>query len=63
MGIYHEFIYMNYASLYQDVISGYGSTNKARLQKISAYYDPQGVFQTLQPGYFKLDRAPNVYPF
>ncbi|KAL3482368.1 hypothetical protein BJX99DRAFT_252623 [Aspergillus californicus] len=63
MGIYHEFVYMNYASLYQDVVSGYGSTNKARLQKISASYDPQGVFQTLQPGYFKLDRAPYSYPF
>ncbi|KAL2809169.1 hypothetical protein BJX63DRAFT_406742 [Aspergillus granulosus] len=63
MGVYHDFIYMNYASLYQDVIASYGATNKARLQKIAASYDPQGVFQTLQPGYFKLDGAPYAYPF
>jgi hypothetical protein len=57
-GIFNEFVYMNYASLYQDPISGYGATNKALLQKIAKKYDPQAVYQTLQPGYFKLDGAP-----
>ncbi|GES65884.1 FAD binding domain protein [Aspergillus terreus] len=55
LGLYHEYIYMNYASQFQDVISSYGSANKARLQAIASKYDPTGVYQTLQPGYFKLD--------
>ncbi|KAJ0348023.1 hypothetical protein COL26b_007258 [Colletotrichum chrysophilum] len=57
-GLYNDFVYMNYASQYQDVVSSYGKDNKDRLKSISAKYDPNGVFQKLQPGYFKLDRAP-----
>ncbi|KAF7590773.1 hypothetical protein BBP40_002389 [Aspergillus hancockii] len=57
-GIAREYIYMNYASQFQDVISGYGADNKARLQKVATKHDPQGVYQTLQPGYFKLKGAP-----
>ena len=56
----NDYIYMNYASLYEDVIKGYGADNKAKLKSIAAKYDPQQVFQILQPGYFKLDRAPVV---
>ncbi|KAL4887813.1 hypothetical protein BDV59DRAFT_189845 [Aspergillus ambiguus] len=63
LGLYHEYIYMNYASQYQDVISSYGSANRAKLQAIASKYDPTGVFQTLQPGYFKLSGAPVVNPF
>lgn len=54
----HRFIYMNYASQFQDPISGYGPQSKERLLAVSKKYDPQGVFQTLQPGYFKLDKGP-----
>ncbi|KAF9880572.1 FAD binding domain protein [Colletotrichum karsti] len=57
-GVDNNYIYMNYASQFQDVISSYGAENKAKLKSISAKYDPQQVFQKLQPGYFKLDRAP-----
>ncbi|KAK8025326.1 hypothetical protein PG990_003149 [Apiospora arundinis] len=53
-----DYVYMNYASMFQDVIASYGDENKAKLKAIAAKYDPAGVFQTLQPGYFKLDRAP-----
>lgn len=53
-----DYIYMNYASPWQDVISSYGAANKQRLKKISSVYDPTGVFQRLQPGYFKLEGAP-----
>lgn len=52
------YLYMNYASPYQDVVSGYGTANQAKLKAISKKYDPTGVFETLQPGYFKLDGAP-----
>ncbi|KAF1939676.1 FAD-binding domain-containing protein [Clathrospora elynae] len=53
-----SYLYMNYASPYQNVVAGYGAANQARLKAISKKYDPTGVFETLQPGYFKLDRAP-----
>jgi FAD/FMN-containing dehydrogenase len=62
-GLNNDYIYMNYASPYQDVISSYGAANKQKLKDIATNYDPTGVFQTLQPGYFKLDGAPyGVFP-
>ncbi|KAK1634115.1 FAD binding domain-containing protein [Colletotrichum phormii] len=57
-GVANDYIYMNYAAQFQDVISGYGADNKAKLKSIAKKYDPKEVFQKLQPGYFKLDRAP-----
>ncbi|KAJ4375784.1 hypothetical protein N0V83_001061 [Neocucurbitaria cava] len=57
-GLNNDYIYMNYASPYQDVISSYGPASKQRLEKIAGIYDPTGVFQKLQPGYFKLEGAP-----
>ncbi|KAK8093527.1 hypothetical protein PG997_000212 [Apiospora hydei] len=57
LGIENDWVYMNYASQYQDVIASYGAENKERLKRVAEMYDPRGVFQTLQPGYFKLDRA------
>jgi hypothetical protein len=53
-----NYLYMNYASPWQDVVSGYGTVNQAMLKTISKKYDPSGVFEKLQPGYFKLDGAP-----
>ena len=59
----NDYIYMNYASPYQDVIVSYGAANKQKLKTIAANYDPTGVFQRLQPGYFKLEGAPyGPYP-
>lgn len=60
MDIYNEYIYMNYASMFQDPIAGYGKANKERLRKIANVYDPTGVYQTLQPGYFKLNNGSPV---
>ncbi|WYZ41154.1 hypothetical protein EsH8_V_000049 [Colletotrichum jinshuiense] len=57
-GVDNDYVYMNYASQFQNVVGSYGAENVARLKSISAKYDPQQVFQKLQPGYFKLDRAP-----
>lgn len=53
-----SYLYMNYASPYQNVVAGYGAASQARLKAISKKYDPASVFQKLQPGYFKLDGAP-----
>ncbi|KAK1993448.1 FAD binding domain-containing protein [Colletotrichum falcatum] len=57
-GLGSDYVYMNYASQYQDVVGGYGAENKGRLKSVAERYDPKEVFQRLQPGYFKLDRAP-----
>ncbi|KAI4954752.1 hypothetical protein J4E86_006062 [Alternaria arbusti] len=56
----NDYVYLNYASEYQDPIGSYGAKNKQRLMKISKKYDPKQVFQYLQPGGFKLVKgAPN----
>jgi FAD/FMN-containing dehydrogenase len=57
-GKHEDYLYMNYASPWQDPVAGYGAANKAKLQQISKKYDPTGVFEKLQPGYFKLGGAP-----
>jgi len=56
MGMTEDYLYMNYASQYQDVIGSY--SDKAFLKTVAKKYDPRQVFQKLQPGYFKLEGAP-----
>lgn len=53
-GLGYPFIYQNYAALEQPVFQGYGEENLARLRGVSEKYDPLGVWQKLQPGYFKI---------
>lgn len=55
-GLGNKYIYQNYASFLQNqtVFPGYGAENLAKLQAISAKYDPTHVWQKLQPGYFKV---------
>ncbi|KAI0377778.1 FAD-binding domain-containing protein [Hypomontagnella monticulosa] len=57
-GLDHPFIYMNYASQFQDPLASYGKENRDRLMEVSKKYDPAGVFQNLNPGYFKFEGAP-----
>lgn len=52
MGV--PFLYQNYAALEQDVFGSYGKENLEKLKAVSRKYDPAGVWQTLQPGYFKI---------
>ncbi|PGH07714.1 hypothetical protein AJ79_06191 [Helicocarpus griseus UAMH5409] len=58
----NDFIYMNYASQFQSVVESYGPANQKRLIEVARRYDPSCVFQTLQPGYFKLTGAPDPNP-
>ena len=53
-GLGNRFLYQNYAGQEQDVFAGYGHENLARLREVGRKYDPSGVWQKLQPGYFKL---------
>ena len=55
MGLNYKYIYQNYASPNENVFAGYGAANQAKLIQISKKYDPNQVFERLQPGYFKLD--------
>lgn len=57
-GLGEEYLYMNYASQFQDVVPSYGKENHERLFEVARKYDPERVFQKLQPGYFKLNGSP-----
>ncbi|PQE14056.1 oxidoreductase FAD-binding protein [Rutstroemia sp. NJR-2017a BBW] len=54
LGLYNSYSYLNYADKTEPVIEGYGAENVAFLRAVSKKYDPQGVFQKLVPGGFKL---------
>jgi hypothetical protein len=56
LGLYHPFVYVNYADKGQDVFSSYGERNKRRLIEIQRSVDPMGVFTSkgLWRGFFKL---------
>lgn len=59
-GLDNEYIYMNYASQFEDPIGSYGAANVKRLKAVSAKYDPASIFINLMPGHFKLGKgAPN----
>ncbi|TVY33168.1 Bifunctional solanapyrone synthase [Lachnellula subtilissima] len=50
----NPFIYLNYADRSQAPLEGYGNASVAKIKAASAKYDPNGVFQTLMPGGFKI---------
>ncbi|KAH6855502.1 hypothetical protein B0I37DRAFT_395565 [Chaetomium sp. MPI-CAGE-AT-0009] len=56
-----EWTYLNYADKSQDPLGSYGVENMRRMQEVAHKYDPNGVFQKLCPGGFKLSnvRLPN----
>lgn len=54
LGVYHPYVYLNYADSWQDPIAGYGAETVARLREASKKYDPDGLFQKSMPGGFKL---------
>ncbi|OJD28387.1 hypothetical protein ACJ73_00196 [Blastomyces percursus] len=54
-GSHVDYLFMNYASQFQDVISSYGAENVERLRVASYDDDPEAFLERLQPGYFKLN--------
>lgn len=54
-GLHVDYLFMNYASQFQDVISSYGAENVRRLRVASYNDDPEQFLEKLQPGYFKLN--------
>ncbi|KAG5754941.1 hypothetical protein H9Q69_010561 [Fusarium xylarioides] len=61
-GKHRDFKYMNYGHIEQDIIRGYGQESQAFLKKIASQYDPEGVFQKLRRGGFKLDKVAHGTP-
>lgn len=53
-GVYNEWVYLNYASQWQQPIQAYGDDEVEFLRSVSREYDPNGVFQKAVPGGFKL---------
>lgn len=49
-----DWVYLNYADKSQDPIASYGEENVKLLREVAGRYDPDGVFQTLCPGGFKV---------
>ncbi|KAF1925235.1 uncharacterized protein M421DRAFT_8113 [Didymella exigua CBS 183.55] len=56
-GVDNDYIYMIYASQFEDPIGSYGATNVQKLKAVSAKYDPASVFINLMPGHFKLGKG------
>ena len=56
LGVFNEYLYLNYAAPWQDPITGYGVAAKSSLQAASKKYDPSQTFQKNVPGGFKLFR-------
>ncbi|KAE8454649.1 hypothetical protein EG329_000272 [Mollisiaceae sp. DMI_Dod_QoI] len=54
MGVNHPYVHLNHAAAAQNPFFGYGEKNLKKLRAASAKYDPQGTFQKLVPGFFKL---------
>lgn len=55
LGILYPFLFMNDAAAGEQVLQSYGKgTSLPRLRQIRRQYDPDGVFQYLQPGGFKV---------
>ncbi|KAH0835162.1 hypothetical protein AYO21_10323 [Fonsecaea monophora] len=56
-GLYHPFLFANYAGTFQDVVGSYGESSVKYLSKMIDKYDPDRVFQQLKPGGFKVETA------
>lgn len=55
-GLYHPYVYLNYADISLDVFSSYGAANKAELIATHQKWDKNGVFTKLMPGGFKIEK-------
>lgn len=56
-GLYDEFLFLSDAAGTQNPLRRYGMNTFRRLRRIRREVDPNGVFQTLMPGGFKLNRG------
>ncbi|CAK1358537.1 Bifunctional solanapyrone synthase [Cercospora beticola] len=57
-----DWLYLNYADKDQKALEGYGAENVAKIRAAAQLYDPQGVFQNMVPGGFKISRVAETTP-
>ena len=57
LGADNEFVYLDYADKNQKPLESYGHENVAKMRRAAAKYDPEGVFQYMLPGGFKLSKV------
>ncbi|XXH04157.1 hypothetical protein Hte_010570 [Hypoxylon texense] len=54
LGVYNQYIYLDYAAPWQGVINGYGDKNVKKLQELRKRVDPRKVFTNMVKGRFKI---------
>ncbi len=54
---HEDFVYLNLAAQFQDPFRAYGEDNVQYIRRVAEKYDPDGVFQLLTPGGFKISRV------
>ena len=59
---YHPYLYLNYAAPWQKPIDGYGAESVKFLSTVAGKVDPDGVFQKLVTGGFKLGATASTEP-
>jgi hypothetical protein len=57
IGKSNPFIYLDYAYKTQKPLESYGAKNVAKIRAAAKKYDPNGVFQTMVPGGFKISKV------
>jgi len=57
IGKSNPFIYLDYAYKTQKPLVSYGAKNVAKIRAAAKKYDPNGVFQTMVPGGFKISKV------
>ncbi|KAI5361190.1 putative FAD-binding domain, PCMH-type, FAD-binding, type PCMH, subdomain 2 [Septoria linicola] len=57
VGSDNDWLYLNYADISQKPLEGYGAENVAKIRAAAQRYDPDGVFQYMMPGGFKVSRV------
>lgn len=58
--LYHPFLFPNYSAQWQNVLGSFGDANTKFLTEVANVYDPDRVFQCLQPGSFKISSPGKV---
>lgn len=53
----HPYIYLPYAYSDQKPLESYGIPNIEKIRAAAAKYDPEGVFQSMVPGGFKITKV------
>lgn len=54
LGKGHPLEFVNYAAPFQNPMASYGEKNQQFMKAVSRKYDPDGIFQKIVPGGYKL---------